>query len=77
MARFRFQDQKIWQVAIEIANELFDQADGVEQKKLYRFADQLICAMLLNEVFVFTLCAMLFLGGHHEIHSRPDGRTHC
>jgi four helix bundle protein len=31
MARFRFQDLKIWQLAIEIADEL----------KLYRFADQL------------------------------------
>ena len=41
MARFRFQDLKIWQFAIEIADELFDIADALEQKKLYRFADQL------------------------------------
>lgn len=41
MGRFRFQDLKIWQLAIEIANELFDVADDLEQKKLYRFADQL------------------------------------
>ena len=41
MAKFRFQDLKIWQLAIDIANELFDVADNLEQKKLYRFADQL------------------------------------
>jgi len=41
MTKFRFQDLKIWQLAMEIANELFDIADGVEQKRLYRFADQL------------------------------------
>jgi len=41
MGRFRFQDLKIWQLAIEIANELFDVADDLEQKRLYRFADQL------------------------------------
>ena len=41
MAKFRFQDLKIWQLAIEIANDLFDVADELERKKLYRFADQL------------------------------------
>jgi four helix bundle protein len=41
MAKFRFQDLKIWQLAIDIADELFDVADNLEQKKLYRFADQL------------------------------------
>ena len=41
MAKFRFQDLKIWQLAIEIANELFDIADDLEQRKLYRFAEQL------------------------------------
>jgi four helix bundle protein len=41
MAKFRFQDLKIWQLAIEIASELFDAADDLEQKRLYRFADQL------------------------------------
>ena len=39
--KFRFQDLKIWQLAIEIADELFDVADDLERKKLYRFADQL------------------------------------
>ena len=41
MAKFRFQDLEIWQMAIEIADELFDIADGLEQRKLYRFAEQL------------------------------------
>ncbi|MEA1923973.1 MAG: four helix bundle protein [Pseudomonadota bacterium] len=41
MAKFRFQDLKIWQLAIQIADELFDIADKLEQKRLYRFVDQL------------------------------------
>ena len=32
---------KIWQLAIEIGNELFEIADTLEAKSLYRFADQL------------------------------------
>ena len=41
MVRFRFQDMKIRQLAIEIADELFDIADNLERKKLFRFAEQL------------------------------------
>ena len=41
MVKFRFQDLKIWQLAIEIANELFEIADILEAKRLYRFAEQL------------------------------------
>ncbi len=41
MAKFRFQNLNIWQLAIEVADELFDIADGLEQKRLYRFAEQL------------------------------------
>lgn len=41
MIKFRFQDLKIWQTAIQIADELFDVADNLEQKRLYRFAEQL------------------------------------
>jgi len=41
MVKFRFQDLRIWQLAIEIADELFDQADQLEDRKLYRFAEQL------------------------------------
>ena len=39
-AKFRFQDLKIWQLAIEITDDLLDIADELE-KKLFRFADQL------------------------------------
>lgn len=41
MANFRFQKLEIWQIAIEIADLLFDIADDLEEKKLYRFAEQL------------------------------------
>ena len=41
MIKFRYQDLKIWQAAIQIADELFDIADDLEQKRLYRFAEQL------------------------------------
>jgi len=41
MAKFRFQDLKIWQLAIQIADDLFNIVDGLEEKRLYRFADQL------------------------------------
>lgn len=41
MVKFRFQDLKIWQLAIEIADVLFDIADELERKKLFRFAEQL------------------------------------
>ncbi|MGD9271744.1 MAG: four helix bundle protein, partial [Syntrophobacterales bacterium] len=39
--KFRFQDLEIWQMAMEIAEDLFDIADELEGKRLYRFADQL------------------------------------
>lgn len=41
MVKFRFQDLKIWQSSVEIADELFDIADELEKKKLFRFAEQL------------------------------------
>jgi four helix bundle protein len=44
MVKFRFQDLEIWQLAIEIADELFDIADELERKRLYRFAEQLRAA---------------------------------
>lgn len=44
MTKFRFQDLEIWQLAIEIADELFDIADELERKRLYRFAEQLRAA---------------------------------
>jgi len=44
MVRFRFQDLEIWKMAIEIANELFDIADDLDKRRLYRFAEQLRAA---------------------------------
>ncbi len=41
MKKFRFQDLEIWNDAIEIANVLFDIADDLEKKKLFRFSEQL------------------------------------
>ena len=41
MVKFRFQDLEIWEMSIEIADELFDIADVLEKRKLFRFADQL------------------------------------
>ena len=41
MAKFRFQDLQIWNEAIDVGDRLFDIADLLEQKKLYRFAEQL------------------------------------
>ncbi|MCU0344095.1 MAG: four helix bundle protein, partial [Ignavibacterium sp.] len=40
-SKFRFQDLEIWKQAIEIADELFDIADELEKKHLFRFAEQL------------------------------------
>jgi four helix bundle protein len=44
--KFRFQDFKIWQLAVEIADRLFDIADRLDKRKLYRFAEQLRAAGL-------------------------------
>jgi four helix bundle protein len=41
MAKFRFQDLEIWKEAIEIGDALFGIADELEEKKLFRFAEQL------------------------------------
>jgi len=41
MAKFRFQDLEIWKIAIEIADGLFGISDELEEKKLFRFAEQL------------------------------------
>jgi four helix bundle protein len=43
---FRFQDLEIWKKAIEIGNKLFDIADDLERKKLFRFAEQVRAAGL-------------------------------
>jgi four helix bundle protein len=41
MTSFRFEKLEIWQMAIEQADKLFDIADQLEKKRLYRFAEQL------------------------------------
>jgi len=39
--KFRFMDLEIWKDAIGIAENLFDLANRLEEKRLYRFAEQL------------------------------------
>ena len=41
MSQFRFEEFEIWKDAIELAEKLFDLADNIENKKLYKFAEQL------------------------------------
>jgi four helix bundle protein len=38
---FRFENLEIWQISIPVGDALFDIADNLEQRKLYRFAEQL------------------------------------
>ena len=54
--KFRFQDLKIWQLAIQIANELFDIADELEKKRFRRYA---LCA-LPHAIYSmpFALCSL-------------------
>jgi len=39
--KFRFEDLEIWRLAIEVADMLYDIADSLEERKLFRFAEQL------------------------------------
>jgi four helix bundle protein len=41
MNYFRFEDIQIWQEAIELGDQLFDVSELAEEKKLFRFAEQL------------------------------------
>jgi len=41
MIKFRFENLEIWQRAVEVARKLFKVADILEEKRLFRFADQL------------------------------------
>ncbi|MDD3741885.1 MAG: four helix bundle protein [Bacteroidales bacterium] len=41
MSTFRFEDFTIWQDSIDIADELFDIADEVNNERLFRFSEQL------------------------------------
>jgi four helix bundle protein len=45
-AKFRFEDLTIWRMALDIGDRLLDIADGVESKRLFRFADQIRGAAL-------------------------------
>ncbi len=44
--QFRFQELRIWQESIGIADEAFDVADLLDKKRLYRFAEQLRGAVM-------------------------------
>jgi four helix bundle protein len=39
--KFRFEDLEIWKLSVEIGDQLYDIADFLEDKKLFRFAEQL------------------------------------
>jgi four helix bundle protein len=46
MAQFRFQELDIWKKAVEIGLVLFEIADQLEDRKRFRFAEQLRAAAL-------------------------------
>lgn len=46
MAKFRFEDFEIWRLAVSVGDVLLDVADDLEERKLYRFADQMRGAAL-------------------------------
>lgn len=46
MAHFRFEDLEIWQLAKQMAVKFHRIAEGLEQRKLYRYAEQLRAAGL-------------------------------
>ena len=46
MVKFRFQDLEIRQLAIEVADKLFNIADILEKRRLYPFAEQLRSARM-------------------------------
>ena len=44
--QFRFQDFEIWKKAAYLSSPLFELADELDSKRLYRFAEQLRSATL-------------------------------
>ena len=44
--QFRFQDLEIWQRGATVSSRLFRLADALEQRRLFRFAEQLRGATL-------------------------------
>ena len=43
---FRFEDMQVWQRSAAITSQLFKVADTLDQRKYYRFAEQLRAATL-------------------------------
>ena len=46
MSKFKFEDLEIWKLGNEISSDLFDLAELLEEKKKYRFAEQLNAATM-------------------------------
>jgi len=46
MTKFRFENLAIWQRAVDVARKLFRLAESLEQKKLFKFAEQVRSAGL-------------------------------
>lgn len=46
MEDFRFEKLEIWKVSIELSDTLFDFADKADEKRLYKFAEQLRAATM-------------------------------
>jgi len=44
--QFRFQDLEIWKRGAQVGSKLFRMADGLENRHLFRFAEQLRGATL-------------------------------
>lgn len=44
--KFRFQSLDIWQFAIELSDDLLNIADDLENRKLFRFSEQLRRAVM-------------------------------
>ncbi|MBN2012967.1 four helix bundle protein [candidate division KSB1 bacterium] len=41
VAKFRFQDLEVWKMSMNIVSQLLEIADELENRKLFRFAEQL------------------------------------
>ncbi|MFH1768520.1 MAG: four helix bundle protein [Candidatus Omnitrophota bacterium] len=46
MSKFRFEDIEIWQLAKDLAKDLFRVSDNLEKRRLYRFSEQLRASAL-------------------------------
>ncbi len=52
MSDFRFEDLDIWKEGIALSDKLFDIADNADNKRLYKFAEQLrsACMSITNNI---------------------------